>query len=157
MPTNRTLIAWCLVICLVVACDGLRHPLDDSETRPETQRQALEEAAATLDTIDESVMSGAAHDTEEWSAPDGCGTAPFGPTQGDVGVVLIRSYPVNSSSADSDSLIDEYVAYWDGEGESTSRSSPSMDPGAVARVEGIGYEMVSLAETVEIRAYTPCY
>lgn len=157
MTTGRTLIVGCLVICCIAACDDLRHPLDDSETIPPTQQQALDEAEATLDDIDESVLAGAPFSSETWSAPNGCETAPFGPSQGDVGVVLIRSYQANSPAADADSLIDDYVAYWDDRGESTTRSSPSMEPGAVSRTDGIGYEMVALAQTIEVRAYTPCY
>lgn len=157
MSGRPALIVGLLVVLCLVACDGLRHPLDDSESRPETQQEALEAAAETLDRIDESLMSGATHLDDEWSAPDGCGTAPFGASQGDVGVVLIRAYDVDELAGDAESLVDEYVTYWEDQGESVSPHSQSMDPGAVARVDAIGYEMVVLTQTVEVRAYTPCY
>lgn len=150
---NRLTVIW-LAICALTACSGLRHPLDDSEPVPDTQQQAIEEAGRTLDDVEQAVIGMAALSTETWTAPTGCDTALFGASQGDVGLVLIRGYEVEM---ELDELLGRYEAYWGELGESSSRSSPSMDPGVVARVNGIGYELTSVPPSVEMRAYVPCY
>lgn len=157
--TSARIVFVALSVLVSTACDGLRHPLDDSETRPGSQELALEEAKETLDLIAGTVMDGSLYVTEEWTADDGCATAPFGASQGDVGRVLIRAYTEESMALERnpESLLDDYERFWAQRDESVTRSSPSMDPGAVARVDGIGYELVSLPPMMELRAYIPCY
>lgn len=158
MRLTRTLSV-VLAFFVVAACDGLRHPLDDSETRPTTREVALEEAGNTLDLIGDQVMDDSPYVGDRWAAEDGCGMAPFGPSQGEVGVVLIRVYTEESMALarDPERLLDDYERFWTELGESVSRSSPGMDPGAVSRVDGIGYELVSSPPMMVLRAYTPCY
>lgn len=148
-----------LALSLVTACDGLRHPLDDSETRPETQELALDEAGEMLDLVGQWVMDDSVYSGDRWVADDGCATAPFGSSQGDVGLVLIRSYTEESMALERSPirLLDDFERFWADRGESVSPSSSSMDPGVVARVDGIAYELVSLPPMMELRAYIPCF
>lgn len=160
MESSRRSITLLLTAALLVAaCSQIRHPLDDSETRPDTQALAIEEAGSTMDLIDESLMGDVPFTEDTWVASDGCATASFAPSQGDVGSVLIRNYPAGDLAdvGTTDELIAQYESYWKGEGESVSRNSPNMDPGAVSRVGGIGYELVSLPPQVQLRAFIPCY
>lgn len=149
---------WTLLI-LLAAVGCVRHPLDDSEESPATQELALEMATEVLDLVGDRVMDDSPYVADRWTADDGCATAPSGPSQGDVGVVLIRTYTEESMAMERDPerLLDDYETFWLDRGESVSRSSPNMDPGVVTRVEGIGYELVSLPPNMELRAYIPCY
>ena len=149
---------WTLLI-LLAAVGCVRHPLDDSEESPATQELALEMATEVLDLVGDRVMDDSPFVGDRWTATAGCATAPFGPSQGDVGLVLIRTYTEESMAMDRDPsrLLDDYETFWQDRGESVSRSSQNMDPGVVARVEGIGYELVSLPPNMELRAYIGCY
>lgn len=146
-----------LAVCVVVACSDIRHPLDDSETKPETEELALAEATEVLDVIGPALFDDATYDEDVWTGEDGCSTASFAPSQGEVGVVVIRRYESVNLAAGPDALIEGFEAYWDEEDVSASRSSPNMDPGAVSRVDGIGYEIVSVSGALELRAFIPCY
>lgn len=159
MPPYRVVLRSMLVVCLVAACSNVRHPLDDSETRPETEAMAVEEAEETLDDIGEAVFGGRAFTDDTWSPEDGCGTAPFAPSQGEVGLVLIRAYDGTAvgGAGSPEGLLDDYERFWVDLGESATRSSPNMEPGVVSRVNGVGYELVSLPPAMELRAYIPCY
>lgn len=159
MFSRRALAFLVALVCLLGACGDLRHPLDDSETRPETEALAFEEAGDTLDDIGESVLDGTDFAEDTWSAEDGCDTAPFAPSQGDVGLVLIRTYTADDLEGASvpELLIDDFESFWSAQEKSVSRSSPNMDPGAVIRINGIGYELVSLPRAIELRAFIPCY
>jgi hypothetical protein len=136
-----------LATMALVACD--------TETRPDSAAQAHDEAQQVLDGVGEAVFGDASFDASVWEARDGCDTAPFAPSQGDVGAVLIRSYL--SVEELPSVLIAAFTAYWEDRDESVSQSSPNMDPGAVSRVHGIGYELVSLPPSMELRAFLPCY
>lgn len=146
-----------LAVCVLVACSGIRHPLDDSETKPETEELALAEAKDALDVIGPALFDEATYSEDVWTGEDGCSAASFAPSQGEVGVVVIRRYESANLAAEPDALIDGFEAYWDQEDVSVSRSSPDMDPGAVARVDGIGYEIVAVSGALELRGFIPCY
>lgn len=156
---RRSWAALLTAACIVAACSEIRHPLDDSEARPDTETLAIDEAGDTMDAVGDDVLGAVAFTPDTWAPDDSCATAPFAPEQGDVGLVLIRAYDEQSVIGEGsvDGLLDEYEEYWVGRGETVSRSSQSMDPGAVARVNGIGYQLVSLPPTVEMQAFIPCY
>lgn len=149
-------LAVMLAVSMIAGCSEVRHPLDDSETRPDTAVLAIEEAEATMDEIGDSVMEGASYEAETWVAQNECDTTPFSPSQGEVGSVLIRTYSA-AELGDGEELLAEYETYWSDKGESVTPSSPNMDPSAVARVNGIGYELAVLSAEVEMRAFIPCY
>lgn len=159
MLSHRVRACLLMAICILTACSQVRHPLDDSETKPETRVLAIEEAEETLDTLGDSVMGGVAFVEETWADSDGCATAPFAPSQGDIDLVLIRIYSADTLGGvgTPDELLDTYEAFWSDEGESVSRNSSNMDPAVVSRVHGIGYELVSLPPDMELRAFIPCY
>lgn len=160
METMRPRLALVAIAAVVIAaCSGVRHPLDDSETKPDTETQALDEAGTTMDGLGDSVFGNATFAAQTWAAPGACATADFAPSQGDVGQVLIRTYAEDdvSTLGTPDQLLDAYEAYWTALDESVSRSSPNMDPGVVSRVNGIGYELVSIPPSLELRAFIPCY
>lgn len=159
MASTRALTYLIVALCLLTACSDVRHPLDDSETRPETEAMAIDEVEQTLDSLGGSVLGGIGFTEDTWSADDGCGTASFAPSQGDVGLILIRRYDGDALEevGSAEALLDDYESYWTDQDESVSRSSPNMDPGVVSRVNGIGYELVSLSPAMELRAFIPCY
>lgn len=160
MFSDRALAYLMVAACFFfTACSTMRHPLDDSETKPNTEPLAVDEAEQTLDTIGDRVLGGIDFAEDTWSGDDRCGPAPFAPSQGDVGLVLIRSYDgvALEEAGPSEDLLDEYESFWNDQNESVSRSSPNMEPGVVSRVNGIGYEMVSLPSALELRAFIPCY
>lgn len=87
---TATLVATAMA---VAGCGtAVRHPLDDSETRPASPWAATTEAAMTLDELGESTMSSLSFTSQEWVPDSGCDTYPEAPEQGDVGRVLARSY-----------------------------------------------------------------
>lgn len=138
----------------VVTLSSLLLAACDTETRPGDAAGARDEAAQVLDDVGAALFGAAPADDSIWSARDGCGTPPFAPSQGDVGEVLIRTYPSPEQPAER---IAGFTSYWEDRDESVSQSSPSMEPGAVSRVNGIGYELVSLPPVMELRAFIPCY
>lgn len=119
----------------------------------------MDEAGEMLDLVGQWVMDDSVYSGDRWVADDGCATAPFGSSQGDVGLVLIRSYTEESMALERSPirLLDDFERFWADRGESVSPSSSSMDPGVVARVDGIAYELVSLPPMMELRAYIPCF
>jgi hypothetical protein len=158
MIPRRALIYLMVAVCFITACSDVRHPLDDSEERPETEALAIDEAEQTLDTIGDSVLGGSSFNEDTWSG-DGCETPPFAPSQGEVGLVLIRTYAADALDqvGSPEELLEEYESFWTDLDESVSRSSPNMDPGVVSRVNAIGYELVSVPPEMMLRAFIPCY
>ena len=56
--TRRTFIAVTVLLVLTAACDNsVKHPLDDSETKPASAAAAVEEANAALDDVGLAVMA----------------------------------------------------------------------------------------------------
>jgi hypothetical protein len=152
----RRLLALGLV--LLAACSNqVRHPLDDSETRPPDAATALTEAQTTLREVGDAVLSSVAHDDSEWMADGGCGTSIDSPEQGDISRILYMTYPTLPAERTADQVVASARDYWEGQGHTVGAGSPSMPTQAIARINGISYAVVDTAPGIELRAFLPCY
>lgn len=140
------------------ACDdqAVRHPLDDSETRPADPDTALEQANAALDNVAGAVLDGVDHHDRQWPAGGGCGTNPDSPEQGEVSRVLYRSYPVLASGSTPAGIVTAARTHWERAGHTVGAGAPDMANQAITRIDGIGYSMVEAEPGVELRAFLPC-
>jgi hypothetical protein len=152
-----------LVVSAVVAValsgcgTSVRHPLDDSETRPASAEAAKTEANLTLDELEETTLDSAPSTSEEWVPDSGCDTLPDAPEQGTIGSVLIRSYAELPDGTTIDTLLNDQEARWEADGHTVDRNSPNMAPQVINRSNGIGYTLVSTPPGAELRAFLPCY
>lgn len=156
---RRLPLAWWVILTLgLAACSAC--PFCDTETRPETDASALAEAEETLDLLSAEILEGVTFEESVWEAPDSCAVAPFSPEQGEIGRALIRSYSEASmepSDATPDSVNEGFSSFWTERDETVNPSSPDSPRGSVARVNGIGYDVVVGSWPVLLRAFTPCY
>lgn len=149
---------WVTLALFIPACSAC--PFCDTETRPDSDASALKEAEETLDLLSAEVFQSVSFDESVWEAPEACSTASFSPEQGEIGRAIIRSYPaisLESIGATPDSLEEDFEMFWAERGETPSPSSPDAPRGLVARVNGIGYDIVVDSDPVVLRAFTPCY
>lgn len=147
-----------IVIAIGSACDdeAVRHPLDDSETRPTDLDAALEQANAALDDVADAVLDGVAGNDRQWPADGGCGTNPDSPEQGDVSRILYRSYPTLAAGSTPAGVVSAAGAHWEQAGHSVGPGAPNMANQAITRIDGIGYSVVEAPPGVELRAFLPC-
>lgn len=147
-----------LALGLAAACgDSVKHPLDDSETRPPTAAKAREEADTELDDLGQATLPSVAFTSSSWIPPSGCGTDPTVPEQGEVGTTLYRRYDELPVGTTPESLMAETTERWENAGHSVSRGSANMADQVITRINGIGYSLVSTPPGVELRAFLPCY
>lgn len=151
-------IAMLSVVTTLAACNGdsVRHPLDDSETRPADLDAALEQAESVMGDVTDSVLEGAAHDDRTWSADNDCATNPDSPEQGDVSRILYRSFPAVPSGTSAAEIVTATESHWEGAGHTVGPGAPNMANQAITRIDGIGYSMVEAEPGVELRAFIPC-
>ncbi len=146
------------VALLTAACDnGVRHPLDDSETKPATAAEALDEATNELDRVGAAVLTGLVYEATEWEAPDRCATRVDSPEQGDVSTILYRGYATPPSGQTAADVLAAATHHWEGEGHTVGPGAPNMPDQAITRVDGISYSVVDEPPGVELRAFLPCY
>ena len=136
---------------------SVRHPLDDSETRPESAEAAKAEANLTLDELEGETLGSVLSFSEGWVPDSGCDVFPDAPEQGTVGGVLIRSYALLPDGTTIDALLDDQEARWEAEGRTVGRNGPNMDPQVIKRSNGIGYALLTTPPGAELRAFLPCY
>lgn len=136
--------------------DSIRHPLDDSESKPSSLESAVEEASVEMNAVD-TAMSGAAYTASEWSAPAGCGINPDHPEQGEVSRMLERSYPKLPAGATQSSVLEAVSAHWSSAGHQVSEGSSTMEEQRIVRIHGISYAAVSVDAGIDLRAFLPCY
>ena len=132
----------------------------DTETKPGSQTEAVQEAEATLDRLSGTLLPDVAYETSSWTPTTGCETAATAPEQGDIGKVEIRSYTeaaLSGAARTQDGLIEDFKHFWEAEDVAVSPSGAASPSGAVARVNGIGYDIVALDSTTQLRAFVPCY
>lgn len=154
----RASLATGLCLIVVIACsDAVRHPLDDSESRPPTAAEALDEASEHLEDLSTDVLPDAEYESASWNAPDGCATYPASPEQGDVGTVLYRSYPELPEGASTASMLESVAEYWESDGYRVGEGSANMPEQRIVRVNGISYSVVAIEPGIEMRAFVPCY
>lgn len=153
---RRSAIVVLIAALVAVGCDDVRHPLDDSETRPDSLEEAQDEAGRTLDELGGGGLAGTPSERDQWTPDDGCGTHPDAPEQGDVGAVLIRSFEGLPEDT-VDDLLDEQEDRWRADGHTVDRGSANMAPQVITRINGIGYAVVATPPGVELRAFLPCY
>ena len=145
-------------LLLLSGCsDSIRHPLDDSESKPSTLEAAVEEANVEMDAVGDTALSGAAYSASEWAAPDGCGVSSDHPEQGEVSRMLERSYPELPAGMTPSSVLDAVSAHWVSAGHSVGEGSPTMEEQRIARIHGISYAAVSVDEEAALRAFLACY
>lgn len=151
------LLAVALMALVLAACDDT-CVFCDTETRPATAAEAVIEAIQTLDTIGETTMESAAFTTSEWLPDTGCGTNPDNPEQGDVGRVLFRTYAELPTGTTAAGLIADLKERWEKDGIGVGRRTTS-DPEerVIARINGIGYYLVSTPPGMQLRAFIQCY
>lgn len=142
----------------VAACsDPVKHPLDDSETRPPTAAAALVEANAMLDEVASAVMAGLAPTPTEWVAASGCGTDPDSPEQGDVDRTLRRTYPELPAGRSAADLLTAVSSHWEHAGYAVGPGAPNMAPQVITRVNGISYSVTDATPALVMAASVPCY
>lgn len=144
---------------LLSACtgDSVRHPLDDSETKPADIDVAMEQATAVMDDVTVAVLADATYDDDDWSADDGCATNPDSPEQGDVSRILYRTFPTTPSGTTAADIVAATEAHWESAGHTVGPGAPDMAPQAITRIDGIGYSVVEAEPSVELRAFIPCF
>lgn len=149
---------WFCLLLLLSACSGqVRHPLDDSETRPPDANSALTEARTTLDAVGNALLPGVRHEDTEWIADDGCDTSTDSPEQGDVSRILRDTYPALPPYTTAGDVVASAQTHWEGEGHTVGAGSPDMSNQFIVRVNGISYAVVEVTPGVELRAFLPCY
>lgn len=131
--------------------------LADTETRPPTAEAAEHEARQMLEEIGASSMGSLQFVTDQWAPSSGCATHPNMPEQGDVGLILFRSYPEVPEGDTIETLLADQEERWEAAGHTVGRGSPEMVEQVITRVNGIGYAVVSAPPGVELRAYVQCY
>lgn len=147
-----------LLLALTAACgDSVKHPLDDSESRPATADDASAEAETTLDELGESSLSSVPFTASSWIPPSGCGVDPTVPEQGEVGTTVYRHYAELPADATPETLMAETTKRWEDAGHTVGRGSANMPDQVITRINGIGYSLVSTQPGVELRAFLPCY
>ena len=145
-------------LLLLSGCsDSIRHPLDDSESKPSTLESAVDEANVEMNAVGDTALSGVAYTATEWGAPDGCGISSDHPEQGEVSRVLERSYAGLPAGATQSSVLDAVSAHWDSAGHRVGEGSPTMEEQRIARIHGISYAAVSVDAGMNLRAFLPCY
>ena len=158
MSVLRMLVAAAvLLVSSATGCGSVRHPLDDSETKPPSAAAAAAEANRMLDRIGETTMASAAFSPSRWVPDSGCATHPDAPEQGDASRIIFRSYTELPATTSVQELLNRQAQEWEAAGYTTSRGSPSMPEQLITRVNGIGYSMVSTPPGMELRAFLPCY
>lgn len=152
------IVALVLMAMVLAACDQDTCVFCDTETRPATAADAVEEANRTLDRIGETTMESVSFTSDEWIPENGCDTNPGNPEQGDIGRVLFRTYAQLPSGTTAESLMADVRARWEDD-ELTVGSNAPADPEdkVIARINGIGYYLASTPPGVELRAFIPCY
>ncbi len=153
---GRLVVATSLLL-LGACADSIRHPLDDSESKPSTLESAVGEANVELDGVADMVLSGVAYTASEWADPDGCGVNSDHPEQGEVSRVLERSYPELPAGVTQSSVLDAVSAHWNSAGHSVGEGSSTMEEQRIARIHGISYATVSVDAGINLRAFLPCY
>jgi hypothetical protein len=149
---------WLCGLLVIAACTGqVRHPLDDSETRPPDAASALTEAQTTLEAVGDALLPGVSHDDTEWMADGGCGTSIDSPEQGDVSRIVYATYPDLPAETTVDEVVANARTHWEGQGHTVGTGAPSMPNQAITRINGISYAVVDTAPGVELRAFVPCY
>ena len=142
---------WFCLLLLLAACSGqVRHPLDDSESRPPDANSALTEAQTTLGAVGDALLPNVKHEDTEWIADGGCDTSASSPEQGDVSRILHVTYP----TLPPDTTAGDVVA---SEGHTVGAGSRDMPNQSIARINGISYAVVEVTPGVELRAFLPCY
>jgi hypothetical protein len=145
-------------LLLLTACsETIRHPLDDSESKPSTLEAAVEEASDEMDEVGAAALAGGRYASTEWTTTEGCGISPDYPEQGEVSRVLERSYASLPSGATQSSVLDAVSAHWDSAGHRVGEGSPTMEEQRIARIHGISYAAVSVDVGIDLRAFLPCY
>ncbi|MDH3299314.1 MAG: hypothetical protein OES24_02300 [Acidimicrobiia bacterium] len=146
-------------VTVVTACTGdpVRHPLDDSETRPADIETAVRRAESVLADVTDSVLDGADYEDRGWSADNGCATNPEAPEQGEVSRILYRSFPTPASGASATDIVSATEAHWERSGHTVGAGAPNTANQAITRIDGIGYSMVDAPPGVELRAFIPCF
>lgn len=149
---------WLCALVMLAACSGqVRHPLDDSETRPKDAAAALTEARNTLQLAGDALLAGATHSETEWLPDGGCSTSSDSPEQGDVSRILFVTYPTLPADTTAGEVVAGAQAHWEGQGHTVGAGSPSMPNQAITRIDGISYAVVDAAPGIQLRAFLPCY
>lgn len=154
-----TSVALALLLGALAGCSSASgiHPLDDSETRPESLSEARTEATAMLDRVEEVALGEVVVVEREWNDPSGCGTNQEDPDQGDVGLILFRSAAELPSGTAPEEVLGLTREFWESAGYSVGLPAPNMPDQVLTRVDGIGYKVVATPPGVELRAFLPCY
>lgn len=149
---------WLCLLMLLAACSGsVRHPLDDSETRPPDAAAAQTEAEATLREVGAALLPGVEPDDTVWVAEGGCSTHDEAPEQGDVGRVIFATYPTLPAGTSADTVVGAAKAHWEAQGHTVGVGSSNMPDQAITRINGISYAVVGHDSGVQLRAFAPCY
>ena len=149
---------WFCLLVLLAACSGqVRHPLDDSETRPPDASAALTEAQTTLGAVGDALLPNVKHEDTEWIADGGCDTSTNSPEQGDVSRILYATYPTLPPDTTAGDVVASAKTHWEGEGHTVGAGPPDMPNQSIARINGISYAVVEVTPGVELRAFLPCY
>lgn len=149
---------WICMLILLAGCSGsVRHPLDDSETRPPDAAAAQTEAEATLREVGAALLPDVKHNDTVWAADDGCATHVDAPEQGDVGRVIFAVYPTLPAGTTAVDVVGAAKAHWVSQGHTVGAGSSNMPDQAITRINGISYAVVDTPPGVEFRAFLPCY
>ncbi len=141
----------------LAACNDIKHPLDDSATRPATEDDAIAEATAMLDDMATTTMVSESFIEVEWADESGCATHPDSPEQGDVGRILYRTYSKLPGSSTIKTLMANQRSHWEDNGYTVQENAPNMPATVMFRPNSITYYLNDAPPGVELRAFLPCY